>query len=70
MKEDKYTKNLAKNQICAIFHMRDTDMREIAEKRFTQINKALYGDVMLTSLLKFISIKKKFISIKKKTHFN
>ena len=23
MKEDKYAKNLAKNQVCAIFHMRD-----------------------------------------------
>ena len=23
MKEDKYTKRLAKNQVCAIFHMRD-----------------------------------------------
>ena len=23
MKEDKYTKNLAKNQVCAIFHMQD-----------------------------------------------
>ena len=23
MKEDKYTKSLAKNQVCAIFHMRD-----------------------------------------------
>ena len=23
MKEDKYTRNLAKNQVCAMFHMRD-----------------------------------------------
>ena len=23
MKEDEYTKSLAKNQVCAIFHMRD-----------------------------------------------
>ena len=23
MKEDKYTKRLAKNQVCAIFHLRD-----------------------------------------------
>ena len=41
MKEDNYTKSLAKNQVCTIFHMRD-----IQEKRFTQIHKALYGDAM------------------------
>ena len=38
MNEDKYTKNLAKNQVCVIFHLRDIR----TEKRFTQICKALY----------------------------
>ena len=41
VKEDKYTKSLVKNQVCAIIHMRDI---------FTQIYKALYGDAMLVSL--------------------
>ena len=36
--EDKYTKSLAKNQVCVIFHLRDIR----TEKRFTQICKALY----------------------------
>ena len=45
MKEDKYTKSLAKNQVCAII-----DMRDIRKKRFTQIYKALYGDAMMVSL--------------------
>ena len=45
MKEDKYTKSLAKNQVYAMVHMRD-----IREKRFTQIYKALYGDAMFVSL--------------------
>ena len=40
MKEDKYTKSLAKNQVYAIVHMRD----------ITQIYKALYGDALLVSL--------------------
>ena len=40
MKEDKYTKSLAKNQVCAIFHMRDIQ---------TQIYKALYGNAMFVS---------------------
>ena len=43
-----------------------------SEKRFTQINKALYEGVkcvMLMSLLEFISIKKNHFN-KKKTHFN
>ena len=31
MKEDKYTKRLAKNQVCAIFQIRDS------EKRFSQV---------------------------------
>ena len=39
MKEDKYTKSLAKSQVCAIF----------SEKRFTQIYKALYEDAMFVS---------------------
>ena len=46
MKEDKYTKSLAKNQVYAIVHMRD----RYWEKRFTQICKALYGDAMFVSL--------------------
>ena len=45
MKEDKYTKSLAKNQVHAMVHMRD-----IRKKRFTQIYKALYGDAMFVSL--------------------
>ena len=45
MKEDKYTKSLAKNQVCAIVHM-----RQRSEKRFTQFYKALYGDAMFVSL--------------------
>ena len=44
MKEDKYTKILAKNQVCAIIHMGD-----FRKQRFTQIYKALYGDAMLVS---------------------
>ena len=39
-----------------------------SEERFTQINKALYEDVMLMSLLEFISIKKNHF-IKKKNSF-
>ena len=39
MKEDKYTKNLAKNQICAIFHMRGTDMREIRKNVLPKLIK-------------------------------
>ena len=45
MKEAKYTKSLAKNQVYAIVHMRD-----IWKKRFTQIYKVLYGDAMFVSL--------------------
>ena len=45
MKEDKYTKSLAKNQVYAIVHMRD-----FRKKRFTQIYKDLYGDAMFVSL--------------------
>ena len=40
MKEDKYTKSLAKNQVYAIVHMRD----------ITQIYKALYGDALFVFL--------------------
>ena len=36
-----------------------------SEKRFTQINKALYEGVMLMSLLEFISIKKNHFNKKK-----
>ena len=42
MKEDKCTKSLAKNQVCAIFHT-----RYIWKKSFTH---ALYGDAILVSL--------------------
>ena len=45
MKEDKYTKGLAKTQVCAMFHY-----ARCSEKRCTQIYKALYGDTMLVSL--------------------
>ena len=45
VKEDKYTKSLSKNQVCAIFHMRN-----IRKKSFTQIYKALYRDAMFVSL--------------------
>ena len=45
MKEDKYTKGLAKTQVCAMFHY-----ARYSEKLSTQIYKALYGDTMLVSL--------------------
>ena len=41
IKQEKYTKSLAKNQVCAIIDIRG--------KRFTQIYKALYRDAMLVS---------------------
>ena len=41
MKEGKYTKNLARNQFCAVFHIPD-----IPENVFTQIYKVLYGDAI------------------------
>ena len=41
VKEDIYTKSLAKNQVCAIFH---DHMRDIRKKRFTPNYKAFYGD--------------------------
>ena len=44
MKEDEYTKSLAKNQVRAISQMRD-----IQSKRYTQIYKALYGNTMVVS---------------------
>ena len=40
IKKDKYTKTLAKNQVCEIFQMRDIG----------KIYKALYGNAMLVSL--------------------
>ena len=46
MKEDKYANSLAKNQVCAIFHMR----LRYSEKRFTQIYKALSGDAMFVTI--------------------
>ena len=45
MDEDKYTKSLAKNQVCV-----RSRMREIRKKRFTEIYIDLYGDAMLVSL--------------------
>ena len=45
MKEDKYTRNLAKNQVCAMFHMRD-----IRKNVLPPIYKALYGDAILVPL--------------------
>ena len=45
MDEDKYTKSLAKNQVCV-----RSRMREIRKKRFTQIYVDLHGDAMLVSL--------------------
>ena len=44
MKEDKYTKSLAKNQVCAIFHMRDI------RKNVLPKSKALYRDAMFVSI--------------------
>ena len=48
MKEDKYTKSVAKNQVDAC----NSSYARCSEKRFTQIYKALYGDAMLVSLSK------------------
>ena len=45
MNEDKYTKSLAKNQVCPII-----SHATYSEKCFTQIYKALNGDAMLVSL--------------------
>ena len=45
MEGDKYTKSLAKNQVCV-----RSRMREIRKNRFTQIYIDLYGDAMLVSL--------------------
>ena len=39
MKEDKHTKRLAKNQVCAIFQMRD-----IRKNDLPKFIKALYAD--------------------------
>ena len=44
MKEVKYAKNLAKNQVCAIFHMRD--IRKKVLPKF----KLCIGDAMFVSL--------------------
>ena len=44
MKEDKYTKSLAK-----ISGLCNSSYARYSEKRFTQIYKALYGDVMFVS---------------------
>ena len=42
MKEDKYTKSLAKN----LSGLCNSSYARYSEKRFTQIYKALYGDAM------------------------
>ena len=34
MKEDKYTKRLAKNQVCAIFQMRDIRKNDLPSSKF------------------------------------
>ena len=44
MKEDKYTKSLAKNQVCAIIHMQDIRINICPNY------VALFGDAMLVSL--------------------
>ena len=41
MKEDKYTKSLAKNQVYAVVHT-----ARYSEKRFTEIYKTFNGDAM------------------------
>ena len=46
MKEDKYSKSLAKNQVDAC----NSSYVRYSEKRFTKIYKALYGDAMFVSL--------------------
>ena len=48
MKEDKYTKRLAKNQVCAVFQMRDIRKNDLP--KFMKVYKALYGNAMLVSL--------------------
>ena len=48
MKEDEYTISLAKNQVCAIFQMRDIQTNVIPG-RYTQIYEALYGNAMVVS---------------------
>ena len=45
MKEDKYTKRLAKNQVCAIFQMRD-----IRKNDLPKFIKALYADCRLQTV--------------------
>jgi len=45
MEENQYTKHLAKNQLCAKFHL-----QIYSEKCFTQIYIALYGHAMLVPL--------------------
>ena len=46
MKEDKYTKSLAKN----LSALCNSSYARYSEKRFTQIYKALYADAMFVSL--------------------
>ena len=46
MKEDKYTKSLAENQVYAV----SSSYARYSEKRYTRIYKALYGDAMFVSL--------------------
>ena len=58
MKGDKYTKSRAKNQVSAIFHMRD-----IRGKYFTTIYEALYGDAILVSLMAARTDQQKHLSL-------
>ena len=49
MKEDKYTKSLAKNQVCAIFHMR-YEIRKNVLPKFIKL--CMHGVAMFVSLLR------------------
>ena len=50
MKEDKYVKSLAKNQVYAY--------ARYSEKRFTEMYIALYGDAMFVSPLRASALRK------------
>ena len=51
IKEDKHTKSLAKNQVCAIIHMREIHKKNVLAKFYT----ALYRDAMLVLVREFIA---------------
>ena len=46
IKEDKYTTSLAKNQVCAIFHMQD--IRKNVLIQIHTVKLYIYGDNMAT----------------------